>query len=102
MIIFTATPIPFIGYQPRDQLMDEEEFQSQKWQRVYQYLQQFDEETEFDVDATRVYGNMQHCLDVLLRYVLSWIPLSTIGFESFQISRISKNWFSKNHNSYLL
>ena len=48
--------------------MDLEEFMSPAWQRVYQYLDQFDSGVnEFTVDTDNAAGNTRDCLDVLLR-----------------------------------
>ena len=51
-----------------DQKMDEETFTSETWQRVYQYLEQFDRRVKkIKVKPEKEFGSMEHCLRVLLR-----------------------------------
>ena len=53
---------------PLDQKMDEATFASESWQRVYQYLEQFDRRVKkIKVKPEKEFGSMEHCLRVLLR-----------------------------------
>ena len=48
--------------------MDDETFLSETWQRVYQYLEQFDRGVErIQVTPEEEFGSIDHCLEVLLR-----------------------------------
>ena len=56
------------GWASLDQTMDEDEFRSQTFQRVYQYLSRFDAKRDVgDVDPFKPEGTPLHCLEILLR-----------------------------------
>ena len=64
---FWAAYIPH-DWSPFDQTMDEDEFKSQTFQRVYQYLSRLAANRDFDdVDPLNPEGTSLHCLNILLR-----------------------------------
>ena len=64
---FLAAYIPH-DWSPFDQTMDEDEFKSQTFQRVYQYLSRLAANRDFDdVDPLNPEGTSLHCLNILLR-----------------------------------
>lgn len=60
-------------------LFDDIEFQGETFQRPYQYLKRLDSKAPLDdVDPTKPEDNHMKCLQVLLRYLNSFLPLYAI------------------------
>ena len=64
----SGNPLPDREVSPHDQTMDQDTFKNNAWQRVYQYLEQYDRQVaEFQVQAKVPFGTMQNCLEILLK-----------------------------------
>ena len=67
-VCLTGNLLEHCEISPFDQAMDEQTFMSCTWQRVYQYLEQYDRQVEqFQVKPDKRQGTMQHCLQMLLK-----------------------------------
>ena len=65
-----------------DQTIDGAEFRSPMFQRPFQYLQRFNQRQELrGIRADEPHGTPQECIEVLLRYVLSFTYLTVLHFN---------------------
>ena len=70
ILFFLGNPLPHVRHSQLDQTMDAKVFESATWQRVFQYLEQFDRGVEkISVSPRDIFGDQRQCLQVLLRQV---------------------------------